>query len=588
MAKAQDVVSYRLTFPDAARHYIDVLATVPVEPNGNESVELMMAVWTPGSYLVREYARHIESMSAQSDAAATLPIERVSKNRWRVAHQGARSIQLRYRLYARELTVRTNWTDSAGVLINGAAAFITRADGLHLPHHVHLELPSQWPHVATSLMPIDGSETLRGAANFDELVDSPLLLGKLDQQAFASSDRPHALVTMGAEGLWDGSRAAADLKRIVAEHHAFWGVVPYERYVFMNVINDGGGGLEHDNSTVLIANRFTTRDPERYRSWLSLASHEFFHLWNVRRLRPKPLRSYDYERETYLDELWIAEGITSYYDQLLVTRAGLYDETELLKQMSRDIKTVQTNPGRLTQSLRDASFDTWIKFYRPDENSSNSRVSYYGKGAMVAWIVDMDIRRATGNAKSLDDLMRQLYARHLDDGYTHADFCAIASELSGVAMNDRIDAMVMQPGELQYADALKWLGLRFKAPEPPKPGADVIEKPWIGVELTEGSGRINVKTITRDGPASLAGINVDDELIAVDGQRIETGKLTDLLRWLGSTRPHQLTIARRGQLIVLPITAILEPTDTWQLEIDPEASPETAANRQAWLTRAKP
>ena len=394
-------ISYVLRFPAPQTHYVDVEATIPTD--GRPEVELMMAVWTPGSYMVREFSRNVESVSAATSEGELLRIAKTSKNRWTVETRGLPRVTIRYRVYSREMSVRTNFVDEGFAILNGAPTFLTLVGGERRPHDVRVVLPPQW-RAAVSPLPQQGD--VYRAPDFDTLVDSPIYAGNAPVYRFEVGGRPHFLVNEGEGTVWDGPRSAADVERIAREQAAFWGVVPYERYVFFNLITEAGGGLEHRDSTVLMTSRWKSRTREGYRDWLALVSHELFHAWNVKRLRPAELGPFDYEREVYTRNLWFVEGVTSYYDDLLVHRAGLSSRDELPEGPEQADRTLQTTPGRLVQPLEDSSFDAWIKYYRRDENSVNTGISYYTKGSVVALLLDARIRRATGGKRSLDDVLR--------------------------------------------------------------------------------------------------------------------------------------------------------------------------------------
>ncbi len=369
--------------------------------------------------------------------------------------------------------------------------------------------------------------------------------------------------------------------------------MPYKRYYFFNIIAEAGGGLEHNNSTVLITSRWNFRNPKNYKRWLGLVSHEFFHVWNVRRLRPRALAKYDYESEVYFDELWVAEGITSYYEELALARAGIYSSKEFLAALSKQIEMLQTGPGRLKQSLAESSRDAWIKFYRPDENSSNTSINYYVKGAVVGFLLDANIRKRTNNQKSLDDVMRTLYARHAEkDGYTNREVVQVASELTGSDMKSWLDSAVGSTAELDYSDMLDWLGLVFQSSKPeekPDEAKDAkeadkakvdsdkaaAEKPaeiWTGITLDT---KQLVTRILEGSPAFTAGVNVGDEVIGIDGfrlnepldERLKQNKVGDEVKFL---------LSRRGRLIEVPLLLAAKPTAAWKLEQAKEPTPSNS------------
>jgi hypothetical protein len=363
-------VSYTVRFPAPQTHYFDVEALIPTD--GQPAVELMMAVWTPGSYMIREFSRNIETISAATEAGAPLSVEKTRKNRWKISARGTARVRVRYRVYAREMSVRTNFVDAGFAILNGAPTFLTRVGAESRPHDVRLVLPPAWKEAVSALPPAPGDAASFRAADFDTLVDSPIYAGNAPVYRFEVDGKPHRLVNEGEDALWDGPRSAADVKAIVREEAAFWGGLPYDRYVFFNLITEASGGLEHKSSTVLMTSRWRARTREGAVGWLGLVAHELFHAWNVKRLRPAALGPFDYENEAYTRDLWIPEGITSYYEDVMVHRAGLSTRKELLKRLSKEIEALQTTPGRQVQSVEDSSFDAWIKYYRQDESSLNS------------------------------------------------------------------------------------------------------------------------------------------------------------------------------------------------------------------------
>ncbi len=362
-----------------------------------------------------------------------------------------------------------------------------------------------------------------------------------------------------------------------------YGTLPFSRYIFFNLIVEGTGGLEHKNSCVLMASRYAYRKRSAYIDWLGLASHEFFHVWNVKRSRPVALGPFDYENENYTRSLWVAEGITNYYTDLMPRRAGLTSDKEFLGEFSKLIDTLQNTPGRALHSLEESSFDAWIKLYRQDENTANSTISYYVKGAVVAWLLDVEIRRITGGKLSLDDLMRLLFMRHAGErGYTEEDVERAAAEVAGVPLNAFFDACIRGTGELDYAGVLEWLGLRFK---PVEAGGEDTPRVWLGLETRADNGRLLVKSVRRDGPAREAGINADDEILAVGGYRVTAANLNERLQQYEPGERVEVMLARRDAVRVTPMTLAPHPGSPWKLEADPGATTEAAARREAWLGR---
>jgi predicted metalloprotease with PDZ domain len=538
---ATDPIRYTLRFPAPHTHYVEVTAVVPTERR--PTVELMMAVWTPGSYLVREYARHVEAVAASVPSGESVAVEKSDKNRWRVSTAGAPTVTITYRVYGREMSVRTNWIEADFAMLNGAPTFITLADGAQRPHEVAIEPARGWRTSMTTLAELPGGPHRYRALDFDTLVDSPIVIGNPAVYEFTIDNKKHYLVNVGEGGVFDGGRAVKDLEALVREHRRMWGMLPYDKYVFFNMLTvpSGGGGLEHKNSTMLMASRWTTRTRRAYLGWLALASHEFFHAWNVKRLRPTELGPFNYEDEALTRSLWIAEGVTDYYGDLAVRRAGLSTPEEHLDAVSNHIENLQTTPGRLVQSVEEASFDAWIKYYRPDENSLNASVSYYTKGAVLGFLLDAKIRKATRGAKSLDDVMRHAYEKFSGGrGFTPDEFRAAVEQVSGLNLRAFWADAIEGTAELDYTEALDVFGLEFKS-------SAANRGIWLG-EF-----------------------------------RVRADQLNNRLEQYNAGDKVTVLVARREQLLRLDVALGTEPLRRWRLDISPTATAAQNQQRRLWV-----
>jgi predicted metalloprotease with PDZ domain len=417
-------------------------------------------------------------------------------------------------------------------------------------------------------------------------VDSPIVVGNPAVYEFSVEGRKHYLVNIGEGGTFDGARAAKDLETIVAHYARMWGSLPYDKYLFLNMltlVNDGGGGLEHRNSTMLMASRWATGTRRAYLSWLGLASHEYFHAWNVKRLRPVELGPFEYEEEVLTRSLWVAEGVTDYYADLALHRAGLSTREELLDGISNQIENLQNTPGRLVQSVEQASFDAWIKYYRPDENSPNVAVSYYTKGAVLGFLLDAKIRAATKGEKSLDDVMRTAFAKFSGaKGFTPDEFRAVAEQVSGVSLASFWATAVEGKAELDYTEALETFGLRFRPVDAPR--SDRPGRAWLGMSTRNDGGRLVVSEVRRETPAYVAGLNVDDEILAINGFRVRTDQLAGRMDQYKPGDKATLLIGRRDQILTLEATFGAEPARRWRLEVNPDAA-SAEEQRRRWLTR---
>lgn len=581
LSQTHDAIRYTLRFPAPQSHYVEVEAEVPTA--GETSVDLMMAVWTPGSYLVRDYAGQVEDVRATNAAGNSLAIAKTHKNRWRVEASGQSTFRLTYRVYCRQMTVRTNWVDSEFALLNGAPTFITRVDSgtgdAVRGHFVKVELPAQWRQSRSGLTSGTAAHEYF-AADFEALVDSPIVAGNPQTKEFSVAGKPHYLVNVGSLGPWDLDRTAKDAQTIVEYFYGMWGALPYEQYSFFNIVTEARGGLEHKNSSVLMTSRWATSTREAYVKWLSLVSHEYFHVWNVKRLRPRALGPFDYEREVYTRDLWVAEGITGYYDDLTVRRAGLSTQKEYLEQLSNQVEILQTTPGRLTQTLSESSFDAWVKLYKRDENSKNSSISYYNKGALVAFLLDVRLREESGGTKTLDDVMRLAYQRFSGDaGFSTEDFQNVASEIAGQDLTDWFRNAIDSTDELDYQPTLRYLGLRFKSVEPDgdEPAA------WMGAATERRDGKLVVTEVPRGTPAFEAGLNAEDEIIATDEYRVDPEKFAERLENYRPGAALELLVARREKMMVLSVVLGDEPAKVWELEPNPDADADAVARRNAWF-----
>jgi len=519
--------------PRPHTHLFEVEVAIKRTADGPQEEQLVMPVWTPGSYLVREFARNVQDFTASSAANQPLKSEKINKNTWRVVTNGAREWHATYRVYANELSVRTSELNSSHAFWNNANLLMYLEGFLNNASTVHVLAPDVWK-VATGLPPVLGQKNTFRAENFDVLYDSPFEASNFKTLVFNVKGIPHRIVIDG-EGNYDPERMRRDVQKIVETEVETMGEIPYHDYTFiLHLRANAGGGLEHLNSTALGYPRFgfkiqtgdraTSASPaasvtfERdYRGFLSLVAHEFFHLWNVKRIRPDALGPFDYTKENYTKLLWVAEGITDYYADLSVRRAGLITENDFLTATARAMQNLQNTPGRKEQTVEESSFDTWIKFYRQDENSINSQVSYYDKGAILGLLLDLEIRQRSKNAKSLDDVMRYLYVEFFkkNRNYTPADFQKACELMAGASLEDFFNRYVRGTEELNYSVALEAAGLRL---DTTSTGAD--EKVAFGADVADEEGRLMVRRVYAGSPAYEQGLNAGDQIVALDNMRV--------------------------------------------------------------------
>jgi predicted metalloprotease with PDZ domain len=599
-------LQHSLRIADVRAHLVSVETTARSDEPLAGPLVFFMPVWTPGSYLVREYARHVERLVGFADGAPCAATK-IRKNAWSVGREGAREVTLRYFVYANELTVRTNHVDETHALLNGAGVFVAIEGHQAVPSTVEVFLPPGWS-VMTAL-PRDGTSpatpergphkdaTSEGggrarfvAQDFDTLVDSPMVLGDFRSARVEVRGVAHDVAIWPRDQVDEAqvAKLLADFAKIVqTESEWFGGTLPYDRYsVLLHVYPRGRGGLEHMSSAALVANPSAFATRESYLDLLSLVSHELFHAWNVKRIRPGGLFPYRYEEENYTRLLWWFEGATSYYDWRTLRVAGLCTVDEYTDHLAGEIAAMGRVPGRFVQSLEQASFDAWIKLYRPDENSENSSVSYYRKGEIVCALLDMEIRARSHGKASLDDVLAYLWKNYGAVGrpVPEGSMQALMEEATGVSLGDLFDAWIRTPGELDYDRTRARVGLRLERESPP--GQESIEnkavRPALGLRARSEANRVVVATVARGGPAQMAGIDPGDELVAVSGRRIEVGSLDAALAAFAPGQKVGVTVARDGR--VLSLEATLEQARPEKIRIVPraEATPAERAMGAAW------
>ncbi len=455
-----EAIVYTMRFPDTGAQVAEIQVELPTD--GQPVVELMMPVWSPGFYRVQDYASKVQEVRAETPEGDALEVVRTRPNRWQVQTDGSQEVLVTYRLHCPDSFVTTNWVSSDLLVLNGGATYMTLVGGEERPHEVWVEPAPTWAALATGLPEVAGSGPYHFVADdFDTLVDAPIVAGDLEITTFLVEGVEHQLVDVGEREGWDPDRAAEDLQDIVEETLPLWGELPYQKYVFLNVFRRGGGGLEHENSTLLTTSAQAMATPQRYRSWLSFASHEYFHAFNVKRLRPVELGPFDYENPPRTSSLWLSEGCTSYLGDLFVTRAGLMSPEEYLASLSSAIRRLQDSPGRLLQSLEQSSLEVWTNS-NSGVGAAPSTVSYYVKGEIVGFLLDARIRASTGGERTFEDVMQLAYERYGGErGFTPEEFRATAEEVAGVDLQDWFASALASTEELDYSEALDWFGLRF-------------------------------------------------------------------------------------------------------------------------------
>ena len=584
------MITYRIGIADIDAHAFEVTLTIPA-PHADQRVSL--PVWIPGSYLVREFARHLSGLQARQ-GGKLVPLQQLDKASWQARCKAGAALSVSYRVYAFDTSVRAAFLDAQRGFFNGTSLCL-RVEGFEdQPHRLELAaLPKGW-QVATSLPALKVNAAGHGsylATGYDELVDHPVELGAFWRGCFTARGVVHEFVVAGALPDFDGERLLADTQRICEAQIEFWhglkAAPPMARYVFLlNAVDDGHGGLEHRASTALIAprrnlpQRGKAETSEGYVSLLGLISHEYFHTWSVKRLRPAEFAHYDYTRENYTSLLWFFEGFTSYYDDLFLRRAGLIDADCYLRLVANTVSGVLGTPGRQVQSVAQSSFDAWVKYYRTDENTPNATISYYAKGALVALALDLRLRAEAKVSRdsTLDGVMRHLWVASAGGPIAEADIAAALQAVGGRSFSKELAAWVHGTGELPLRDLLAAAGVAWQ------PQAATLAQ-RLGLRVSESAlTGVKISHVLAGGAAQRAGLSAGDELLALDGWRLR--RVDDALRLLVPGRAATLLVARDQRVLRLALTLPKGPGDEFgavSLALVDKPAKAALALRKAWL-----
>ena len=593
------MIRYQISSQNPASHYFDVAIHIDrPDPAGQR---LRLPNWIPGSYMIRDFARNLLELRAR-DEKESLPIRQIDKSNWQVSAKSG-ALVIEYKVYAKDLSVRAAHLDHTHGYYNGSSVFLEVVGHADRPCEVLIEKPpaeicSGW-RLATSLKrkqaePFDFG--LYEALDYDDLIDHPVEMGEFTRIDFEACGVPHDIILTGRFEC-DEARLAADLGKICEHHIRFFGEpAPMDYYQFqVMVVGDGYGGLEHRASTSLIASRDSLPKPgqdkvdDDYREFLGLCSHEYFHTWNVKRIRPEVYRPYDLQREVYTDLLWAFEGITSYYDDLALVRSGLIGAESYLELLGQTMTRVQRGLGRSRQSAAESSFNAWTKFYKQDENAANAIVSYYAKGCLIAACIDLKMRDLSAGRKSLDDVMRRLWRDFVehDQGVASDRIQQLVCELAGADLGSFLDGLIYGTGDLPLGGLLEATGIdvtrRAASNLQDKGGkevSDALPRVDFGAMLKAGESGIAIQRVSEAGSAQTAGLAAGDEIIAVDGIKLDLGKLEKKIQRAQPGDRWWVHAFRRDELHLVEV--VLQPAaeDSFVLKLK---DPRTDQSR-AWLS----
>lgn len=588
-------LQYLLEMNNPQTHFVNI--TLSIEDFNEDSVLATMPVWAPGAYEVCDFARYVRNLKAVS-GNTELELTKKDKSTWKINTKDVHSVQISYEYYANELSVHTSHVDSTHAYLNGVNAFLYLEGYKDQSVELLIKPYGDWK-VSTGLEKL--SENRYRAINYDILADSPIEIGTHRSLFFNVEGKEHEIALYG-EGNENEERIREDLKKIVEGFLKIFGKLPYKRYVFIYHLikgdNDVMGGLEHLNSTTIDVDNFVFSPEKKYqRAFLSVTSHEFFHLWNVKRIRPVELGPFNYKEENYTTMLWMAEGFTNYYGALMLQRAGLMDRKSYLECLAEGMRFHDTIPGSKVTSASESSFDTWIKLYKPTPNNINSYISYYLKGELLGFMLNVRIIEATKGVKSLDDVYRTLMDKFNKDGkgYTEKDIISVIKDVTGQDFTDFFQTYIRKPGHIDFAEEVKKIGLTLKPGYKKVNDKKVSDKSFLGIGIKPGGGNYVVDFVLEGYPAFNAGLNPKDELVAVDGFKFGDRYLKEIREDLKKVQfdsfsdyapgsKVRLDFFRRGRLMNLEMQMSKAPPEVYEIVEDEKVPDDIESLRSKYFS----
>ena len=570
-------LQYKLGMSKPWTHLLEVELTVKGVPTFPAALDFLMPVWRTGRYVVFDFSGGVQEFSATDGSGVPVRWAKTDKSTWRVEKGRATEVILRYRVYANEFEQRTRGLNDEHAFVDGCAVFMFLEKYRSLPLTVTVAPYQDW-HVTTGLESVAGDRFTFKAKNLDELMDCPMEIGNQKDFEFDVEGKKHVLSIFGA-GNYDPNKMMTDIGKIVKLNKEFWGDLPYERYVFfLHLGLQGGGGTEHLNSTIMQTGPFGFKNPNSYRGFLGLVSHEYFHTWNVKQLRPKGIAPYDYMKENYVYELWVAEGTTSYYGGLMLLRGGFSPAQSAYEWLASTVQGERQRPGNHVQSVSESSFDAWVKYWKEHQQGFNSESDYYGKGSDVSLVLDLEIRQRSNNKFSLDDVMRTLYKRFPlgGRGYTVDDLRSIAEKLAGTDLKKFFEDYVAGTVPIDWERYLGYAGLSLQA-------KDSDRKLSLGMITADRENRTRVMSVTAGSPAYDAGVDIGDEVVALNGLRVRTSDLQDRLSDYKPGDKVKLTVFRRDRLREFEIALRLQDVPSYKVSKVQQPTPLQKSIFESWL-----
>ncbi len=570
--------SFTVSMGEPSTHYLHVV--MRWQGKRGQDLDLKMPSWTPGYYKIMDHARNVVDFRAQDGEGHSLAWEKTTKNTWHLRSRDVDSVQVSYDVYAFARSVADSFLDDTLGFLSPTGLFLHPAGQLGQPVTVTIEPAKGFARVSTGLEPVPGRPNTFQASDFDELYDCPILVGNQEVLSFEVRGIPHR-VSIIEPGRFDRDKLVQMLSRVVEAAVAVVGDVPYRHYDFL-LLGEGMGGLEHRNSVAAFTKIPNLDDPKEYRGFLAFLAHEFFHLYNVKAIRPIALGPFDYDQENYTNLLWLSEGVTVYYEDLILNRAGFLPRDECLERFREHILDYEGKPGHRLQSATQASRDVWLYFLRSGGDAGNTTISYYDKGAALGLLLDLEIRHQTRNRRSLDDVMRTLYDVYYKKkrrGFTDEELRRVSEAVAGASLAELLEVYASTTAEIDYGRYLAYAGLEIQIAPRTLAGAS------LGATTREQEGRLVVAGVTRDSAAAKAGLSVDDEILAFDGVRISAKTLADELRAAARGDKVRLLVARRDR--VREIEIVLDPSlePTFKIQPLPHLDARQSETLDAWLPK---
>ncbi|MCO6494509.1 MAG: M61 family metallopeptidase [Bacteroidetes bacterium] len=573
---AQEII-YRVTIENPQTHYANVEIEVK-NCNSNET-HIKMPVWTPGSYMVREFSRNVESFEVYDNKGNKMPWQKDRKNAWLVKNGKNKNYVVRYSVYANEVTVRTSFINSETAFLLGTSLLMSVEGYEKTEGKIIVTAPKKWKSIASGLGEIKGEPFSFSFSDYDELADCPIQIGDFDTLQFDVHGIPHYVAMVGANNA-EKKILKRDMQRICNSAYDVVDKSDMKKYwFFVQHVDNAGGGLEHRNSVSVGMSPNNYSDSVKYKGFLGLVAHEYFHVWNVKRIRPIELGPFDYDNEVYTRMLWVAEGFTTYYDKLLPYRAGFLNQEEFLGRISSMISYSENTPGAKYQSIAESSFDAWIKAYRPDENSINSSISYYTKGSLAGALLDLIIIKATNGQKNLDDLFKYLYNEYYLNkrrGYTETEFKQASEMIAGISLDSYFQQIVYGTSSFDYTTLFASFGIDYSA----TPSSD----PYIGLVVSKKGNKTVISSILRDSKSSLSGLDAGDVIVSIN-ELEPTENFSEFLKSFPSNKSLTIKVNRDGKELEFKTEIERNPNNVFKLTPSAQLNPSQQKLFDKWLFR---